>query len=237
MRENPKLTYHIRGIGSIWFDMVRCRGRRPLNGTRTREHEPGNPPLSDGSDIRILLYDGSDVGAPYLAPSCPGKGPRTRSANSRIRHALSHLGAGLRIGRPRGRDRWRGLTSPLQLGRKRLCKLSLHSTQTHTHKHSPCHRHSLTAVNNSGLTAKTHNDVSARARHNQRGSRPAVTTGKDGSEGSGGEGGGKGSDGEGGGEGSGDGNGRLRVADALADVGANAMAGNVMLARRCWWWR
>ena len=61
--------------------------------------------------------------------------------------------------------------------------------------------------------------------------------GKDGSEGSGGEGGGKGSDGEGGGEGSGDGNGRLRVADALADVGANAMAGNVMLARRCWWWR
>ena len=74
---------------------------------------------------------------------------------------------------------------------------------------SPCHRHSLTAVNNSGLTAKTHNDVSARARHNQRGSRPAVTTGKDGSEGSGGEGGGKGSGGEGGGEGSGDGNGRL----------------------------
>ena len=102
---------------------------------------------------------------------------------------------------------------------------------------SPCHRHSLTAVNNSGLTAKTHNDVSALARHNQRGSRPAVTTGKDGSEGSGGEGGGKGSGGEGGGEGSGDGNGRLRVADALADVGANAMAGNVMLARRCWWWR
>ena len=51
------------------------------------------------------------------------------------------------------------------------------------------------------------------------------------------KGGGKGSDGEGGGEGSGDGNGRLRVADALADVGANAMAGNVMLARRCWWWR
>ena len=29
MRENPKLTYHIRGIGSIWFDMVRCRGRDP----------------------------------------------------------------------------------------------------------------------------------------------------------------------------------------------------------------
>ena len=71
----------------------------------------------------------------------------------------------------------------------------------------------------------------------REGQGPAATTGKDGSEGSGGEGGGKGSGGEGGGEGSGDGNGRLRVADALADVGANAMAGNVMLARRCWWWR
>ena len=152
MRENPKLTYHIRGIGSIWFDMVRCRGRRPLNGTRTREHEPGNPPLSDCSDIRILLYDGSDVGAPYLAPSCPGKGPRTRSANSRIRHALSHLEAGLRIGRPRGRDRWRDLTSPLRLGRKRLCKLSLHSTRTHTRSlthasiHTPAPAHTLARI-------------------------------------------------------------------------------------------
>ena len=51
--------------------------------------------MSDGSDIRILLYDGSDIGAPYLAPESPGKGPRTRSVNSRIRHALGSVISGL----------------------------------------------------------------------------------------------------------------------------------------------
>ena len=83
----------------IWYGV---EVETPERNAHTRART-GYPPLSDGSDIRILLYDGSDIGAPYLAPESPGKRPRTRSVNSRIRHALSHLGAGLRIGRPRGR--------------------------------------------------------------------------------------------------------------------------------------
>ena len=47
------------------------------------------PPVSDGSDIRILLYDGSDVGA--LPPGAI-------LSRQQAPHALSHLGAGLRIG-------------------------------------------------------------------------------------------------------------------------------------------